>query len=126
MFPLTVFGAGMSKPKDFAADRTAIEILRKQSKERVGFGYAITWEERNFRRLGMQKVPSEVTFPTQDDYVRFLSKTEEVRQFQAAYELIRRRCPATSNRRTTGSSGSPALGYGIGGLGEARIEPLGC
>lgn len=92
-FPLAVFGAGMSKPKDFVTDRAAIEILQKQSKEQVGFGYAITWEERNFRRLGTQKIPREITFPTDDDYVRFLSKATEVRQFQHDYELIRSRCP---------------------------------
>lgn len=93
LFPLAVFGAGMSKPKDFVADRAAIETLRKHSKELAGFGYEILWEERNFRRLGAQKIPSEVNFPAQDDYVRFLSKTAEVRQFEFDYELIARRCP---------------------------------
>lgn len=93
LFPLAVFGAGMSKPKDFVADRAAIETLRKQSKEQAGFGYEILWEERNFRRLGTQKIPSEVTFPAQDDYVCFLSKTAEVRQFESDYELVARRCP---------------------------------
>lgn len=92
-FPLAVFGAGMSKPKDFVEDRAAIEILLRQSKEQAGYGYTITWEERNFRRLGMQKIPREVAFPTHNDYIRFLSKTTEVRQFQADYELIRSRCP---------------------------------
>jgi hypothetical protein len=92
-FPLAVFGAGMSRPKDFVADRAAIETLLKQSKERAGYGYTITWEERNFRRLGIQKIPREVAFPTHDDYIRFLNKTMEVRQFLADYELIRTRCP---------------------------------
>jgi hypothetical protein len=93
IFPLAVFGAGLAKPKDFATDRAAIETLRRQSKEYAGFGYEITWEERNFRRLGTQKIPSVVTIPTQDDYVRFLKKQAEVRQFQADYSLIQSRCP---------------------------------
>jgi len=92
-FPLAVFGAGMSKVGDFEADRAAIETLRKQSKEQAGFGYTIAWEERNFRRLGMQKIPGELSFETRDDYVRFIGKVTEVRQFQADYELIRCRCP---------------------------------
>src|SRR5579864_2578469 len=71
VFPLVVFGAGMVKPADFVADRAAIETLRKHSKETLGFGYEITWEERNFRRLGTQKIPGSVTFPSRDDYTRF-------------------------------------------------------
>lgn len=93
LFPLAVFGAGMSKPKDFVADRAAIETLRKHSREQAGFGYEILWEERNFRRLGAQKIPSKVTFPAQDDYVRFLSKTAEVQQFESDHALVACRCP---------------------------------
>jgi hypothetical protein len=92
-FPLAIFGAGMSKPKDFEADRTAIEALRNQSKEQAGFGYSIAWEERNFRRLGIQKIPGVLSFETHDDFVRFIGKATEVRQFQADYELIGCRCP---------------------------------
>jgi hypothetical protein len=92
-FPLSVFGAGLAKPKDFLTDRAAIEVLQKQSKEQFGFGYEITWEERNFRRLGMQRIPSVVAFPTQEDYVRFLKKQAEVSQFQADYDLIQKYFP---------------------------------
>lgn len=87
-FPLNVFGGGLLKPKDFVADRAAIETLRKESKEQTGFGYDITWEDRNFRRLGTQKIPSTVAFTTQEDFVRFLNKLTEVRQFQADYDRI--------------------------------------
>lgn len=92
-FPLAVFGAGLAKPKDFSADRAAIDGLRNQSRENAGFGYEITWAERTFRRLGLQKVPSVVAFPTPEDYVRFLKKQTEVRQFQADYDLIQQQCP---------------------------------
>src|SRR4051812_10460455 len=57
-FPLTVFGAGMAKPSDFGADRTAIELLRMKSKEQIGYGYDIVWTERTFRRWGIQRIPS--------------------------------------------------------------------
>ena len=92
-FPLSVFGAGLVRPKDFVADREAIETLRKQSKEQIGFGYEISWEERNFRRLGIQKIPATVTFSTQEDYVRFLKKQTEVQQFLADHSLILMQCP---------------------------------
>ncbi|HEX3716839.1 MAG TPA: DUF3322 domain-containing protein [Verrucomicrobiae bacterium] len=92
-FPLNVFGGGLAKPKDFVADRAAIEALRKQSKEQTGFGYDIIWEDRNFRRLGTQNIPSTVAFTTQEDYTRFLNKLKEVREFQADYHLIQTQFP---------------------------------
>src|SRR5437016_5180766 len=73
-FPLNVFGGGLTKAKDFVADRAAIEALQKQSKEQMDFGYDITWKNRNFRRFGSQKVPGAVAFPNQEDYLRFLNK----------------------------------------------------
>ena len=81
------------EPKDFGGDRAAIESLRKSSKEQLTYGYAITWEQRNSRRMGMQNVPAKVTFPTQDDYVQFLDKVAEVAQFERDRDLIRQRCP---------------------------------
>lgn len=92
-FPLAVFGAGLSRPKDFVADRAGIQLLQEHSKVITGFGYEITWEERNFRRLGAQRVPATVAFPAQDDYVRFLKKQVEVRQFQSDFDLIQKHCP---------------------------------
>jgi hypothetical protein len=92
-FPLNVFGGGLAKPNDFVADRAAIEILQRESKEKTGFGYEITWEDRNFRRLGTQRVPATVAFTTEDDYTRFLNKVSEVRAFRADCELIQQRSP---------------------------------
>jgi len=92
-FPLTLFGAGLAKPKDFVGDRSSIQLLQQQSKEQAGFGYEITWEERTFRRLGAQRIPATVAFPTQEDYIRFLKKHVEVRQFQGDFGLIKKECP---------------------------------
>ena len=92
-FPLIVFGAGMAKPRDFTADRDGIRLLQSQSKEQAGFGYDITWKEKTFRRLGAQRIPATVAFTTQEDYVRFLKKQSEVRQFVADCELIQHQCP---------------------------------
>jgi hypothetical protein len=90
---LAIFGAGFPGPSDFRGDRLAIEALQKGSKEQIGFGYAIGWKERNFRRIGAQKVPSEVSFLTRGDYLRFLDKTAEVEQFELDCQFIRQRCP---------------------------------
>lgn len=92
-FPLLVFGAGMAKPRDFAADRDGIRLLRSKSKEHAGFGYEIKWKEKTFRRLGAQRIPATVAFTTQEDYVCFLKKQSEVRQFVADCDLIQSLCP---------------------------------
>jgi hypothetical protein len=93
LFPLSIYGSGLPKPRDFVGDRAAIEILRKNSKEQAKCGYAIVWEERNVRRMGVQKIPTKVVFPTQDDYIQYLGKTAEVGQFKIDCELIKQRCP---------------------------------
>jgi hypothetical protein len=92
-FPLTVFGAGLAKSRDFEADRTGIRLLQNQSKENTGFGFDITWRECNFRRLGAQRVPASISFRTEQDYVCFLRKETEVSQFQADFNLIRTQFP---------------------------------
>lgn len=92
-FPLTVFGAGMAKPRDFATDRSAIELLQSHSKDIRGFGYEISWVEQTFRRLGVQKIPRIVSFSTEYDFVRALGKQGEVSRFLADYGLIRALCP---------------------------------
>lgn len=92
-FPLNVLGGGLAKLKDFVADRTAIELLRSESKAQIGFGYDITWTERTFNRLGVQTIPATVAFTTQDDYARFLGKLTEIRLFQADYSLISQQFP---------------------------------
>ena len=92
-FPLNVLGGGLAKPKDFVTDRAGILLLQSQSKAQTGFGYELNWEERTFRRLGTQNVPATVAFATQDDYVRFIKKQSEVRQFLADCELIKKECP---------------------------------
>lgn len=91
-FPLTVFGGGLVKPTNFVADRAGIQLLQSQSKGQTGFGYELTWEERTFRRLGTQNVPATVAFSTQNDYLRFIKKQDEVRNFLADRELILKEC----------------------------------
>jgi hypothetical protein len=92
-FPLNVFGGGLAKPKDFVADRAGIQLLQSQSKAQTGFGYELTWEERTFRRFGTQNVPATVSFATQDDYLRFIKKQDEVRQFLEDLQQVRKICP---------------------------------
>lgn len=82
IFPLSLFGGGLSRVIDYTKSRDAIIELRSHSKQTKGFGYSVEWKEQTFRRFGDQQVPATVSFSTREDYTRFLGKCSEVRQFE--------------------------------------------
>lgn len=88
IFPLPLFGGGLSRVTDYTKARDAIITLREHSKQTKGFGYSVEWKEQNFRRFGEQQVPATVSFPTREDYTRFLGKCSEVRQFEQDCKLV--------------------------------------
>jgi hypothetical protein len=93
IFPLELFGSGMSRVADYGQARDAIAGLRAHSKEQKGLGYSIAWKQQTFRRYGEQQIPAGVSFPTQEDYTQFLGKSPEVRQFEKDCQLIVRAFP---------------------------------
>lgn len=93
IFPLPLFGGGLSRLTDYTKARDAIITLREHSKQTKGFGYSIEWKEQTFRRFGEQKVPATVSFPTREDYTRFLGKCSEVRQFEQDFKLVQETFP---------------------------------
>ena len=87
IFPLPLFGGGLSRVTDYTKARDAIVELRHHSKQTKGFGYAVEWKQQIFRRFGEQQVPAAVSFATREDYTRFLGKCSEVRQYEDDYKL---------------------------------------
>jgi hypothetical protein len=87
IFPLPLFGGGLSRVTDYTKARDAIVELRHHSKQAKGFGYAVEWKQQIFRRFGEQQVPAAVSFATREDYTRFLGKCSEVRQYEDDYKL---------------------------------------
>lgn len=88
IFPLSLFGGGLSRVLDYTKSRDAIIELRNHSKQTKGFGYSVEWKEQTFRRFGDQQVPATVSFSTLEDYTRFLGKCSEVRQFEDDCKLV--------------------------------------
>ena len=88
IFPLSLFGGGLSRVTDYTNARDAIIALREHSKQTKGFGYSVEWKEQTFRRFGEQQIPATVSFPTREDYTRFLGKCSEVRQFEQDCKLV--------------------------------------
>jgi hypothetical protein len=92
-FPLVLPGSGHSRIDDFDAVRLAITILRQHSKETVGFGYEIEWQERSFRRFAAQRLPARIVFSSRDDFTKFIGKERETEQFEVDCHLIREFSP---------------------------------
>lgn len=88
IFPLSLFGGGLSRVIDYTKSRDAIIELRSRSKQTKGFGYSVEWKEQTFRRFGDQQVPATVSFSTREDYTRFLGKCSEVRKFEDDCKLV--------------------------------------
>lgn len=76
------------------ADAAAsVQQLRDGSKESLGYGYAIEWEDRNSRRHGRNRFPRKITFESADDLLRLIGKQREFASFASAVKTVRSRRP---------------------------------
>lgn len=71
----------------------SIHRLRSHSKEQLGYGYSIEWEERNSRVYGRNRFPRKISFETQEDLLKLIGKEREFARFTSAVERIRDRHP---------------------------------
>jgi hypothetical protein len=59
-----------------------IQALDNSSRSKRGFGYEIAWTEVNHRQLGRNRVPLEVSIPTEDDALRLIGKNKAADKFR--------------------------------------------
>ena len=79
-----------------AVAAASIQQLRAGSKEVLGYGYSIEWQERNSRRHGRNRFPERILFETEDDFLRLIGKQTEFAAFTKAVGEIRERYPQLS------------------------------
>ncbi|SEA17248.1 hypothetical protein SAMN05660420_01472 [Desulfuromusa kysingii] len=65
--------------------------LNASSKKLGGFGFTVEFSEVNHRKLGRQRLPSDIRFDTPDDLVRFIGKQREFTAFLKALETTKKR-----------------------------------
>lgn len=70
-----------------------VQRLRNGSREVLGYGYVVEWQERRSRQFGKNQFPVRITFESQDDYLRFINKTSEFRLFESAVARLRAEFP---------------------------------
>jgi len=85
---------GDKKPsKNLAEYQSEITALHSQSKEKKGYGYTVKYQTVNKKEIGTQDIPSEISFQTESDFLKFLHKEKEVAEFRADYTFILSKFP---------------------------------
>jgi hypothetical protein len=84
-------------PKDFLDLREAINLLINKSKQSLGYGYTVKFEDIKTQKLGLQSLPKRIVIETEQDYLKFIKKQKEVEIFKTNIELIRITIPVLVN-----------------------------
>lgn len=62
--------------------RKWIKALEQGSKATLGFGYEITWTQRELRQLGRNRLPTGISVETEDDALRLIGKERDAECFR--------------------------------------------
>lgn len=86
LFPLQISLATVSAKKllvEFSGLQESISTLRQDSRKQ---GYLINDKLINHRQLGEQKIPTSISFETEELFLRYLGKTQAFKQFKQLSE----------------------------------------
>lgn len=92
IFPLTL-KANLNLPKTFPELQSALTLLISKSKDRIGYGYAITYSNKNLRAHGNQDVPDNIIFENLQDYLKYCKLQSEFSDFQEAFSALQKQTP---------------------------------
>jgi hypothetical protein len=87
-FPFDIRFGRLSASADWNTLRAAIAALCES-----GLGYRVEWVETNTRRWGRQRFPDRVWFQNEEDFLRAIQKSEEIKRYRAKVDLTREICP---------------------------------
>jgi hypothetical protein len=72
----------------------ALKHLIDNSKEKLGYGYSLTYKEVNTRHSGIITMPDAIFFENPQDYLKFMDKEQAFTAFRKAVDLTRRQTPS--------------------------------
>lgn len=85
-FPKSFNRIGKIKPREtinnFEQIQRSLSVLRQNSKERIGYGYDVIWNETNNQKIGRNPFPSRITIDSLADYLKLLKKEREFKVFK--------------------------------------------
>lgn len=88
LFPL-IIPADKKLPTTFEELRRLIGQLVEFSKEKTGYGYRLTFDQRHTGKYGNQSVPTCISFDSPTDFFKFTGRSREAEKILSAAEGIR-------------------------------------
>lgn len=74
---------------DYSTLRTEVQRLHERSREAIGYGYTVEYQEINKRQFGKQSIPSRILIDSERDLLRLLRKESEAGHFMQDITYIR-------------------------------------
>ena len=71
----------------------ALKHLIDNSKEKLGYGYSLTYKEVNTRHSGIITMPDAIFFENPVDYLKFIEKENDFLAFRKAVDLTKKQAP---------------------------------
>lgn len=65
-----------------------VEVLKRESREHLGFGLTIEWTEIDTTRYGRNLVPGDVALATEADFLGYVGKRDEVQVIRVAADVL--------------------------------------
>ena len=72
----------------------ALKHLIDNAKEKLGYGYALTYKEVNTRHSGIITMPDAIFFENPPDFLKFIDKEKDFLAFRKAVDLTKRQMPS--------------------------------
>ena len=72
----------------------ALKHLIEHSKEKIGYGYSLTYKEVNTRHSGIITMPEAIFFENPQDFLKFIDKEQDFLAFRKAADLTKKQIPA--------------------------------
>jgi hypothetical protein len=72
----------------------ALKHLIDNSKEKIGYGYTVTYKEVNTRHSGIMTMPDAIFFENPQDFLKFIEKEQAFLTFRKAIEVTKKQIPA--------------------------------
>jgi hypothetical protein len=80
--------------RDFQRIKNGVEELVKNSAAVIGFGYRVESTEVNNRKIGRQKFPTRIYFDNEMDYLKFIRKEKDFKDFVRIKERLSEELPS--------------------------------
>jgi hypothetical protein len=71
----------------------ALKHLIDNSKEKIGYGFTLTYKEVNTRHYGIITMPDTIFFENPQDFLKFIEKENDFLAFRKAFEHTKRHAP---------------------------------